>query len=265
MNYRQRGPKRSLGIRKGLVCLPTCGRRKSFPPGWRAQPEAEVDGIDLVVVRSSPGSISAGPKGEGDRAIDTMAYTTPRSNGSPGWPSSWPEAEGRVTSVDKANVLETSRLGGGSSHQRRVSKVHLSICTWITAPYSSCNPGQFDVILTGNMFGDILSDERRLGSLGMLPSRAWVRGPLGFTNRSTVRPLISGRELPIPSTILSAPCFSVIPGLERKLPRLNGPWRRSWMEGITPDIAERAVCPSVLEKWGSDCQAIQRTTNPTFP
>jgi len=84
-------------------------------------------------------------------------------------------ARGRkLCSVDKANVLESTQLWRDvvTETGREYPDVSLSTCTSTTAHAADLNPAQFDVIVTTNMFGDILSDEASMltGSIGMLPS-----------------------------------------------------------------------------------------------
>ncbi len=120
-------------------------------------------------------------------------------NGLPRWPFLWREKrQGRVCSVDKANVLESSRLWKKTLEQvaqayPQVALSHLYVDN--CAMQLVRNPGQFDVIVTSNMFGDILSDEASMlsGSIGMLPSASWGTADLACMSRFTV-PLRIWRE-----------------------------------------------------------------------
>jgi 3-isopropylmalate dehydrogenase len=127
-----------------------------------------VRGVDLLVVRELLGGIYFGKPSDTRDGVarDTEVYSEMevRRISETAFRTA-EQRRGKVTSVDKANVLETSRLW------RRVA----------CAMQLVSNPAQFDVILTSNMFGDILSDEASVltGSLGMLPS-ASVGGKIGL-------------------------------------------------------------------------------------
>ncbi len=137
-----------------------------------------VRGVDLVVVRELTGGIYFGqPRVEGsERAVDTMVYTRPEVERIAH--VAFHLARGRrrvVTSVDKANVLACSRLWrsaveevAGEYPEVRLEHLLVDAATM----HLIKRPRDFDVILTGNMFGDILSDETSVlaGSMGMLPS-----------------------------------------------------------------------------------------------
>jgi 3-isopropylmalate dehydrogenase len=147
-----------------------------------------VRGVDLVVVRELTGGIYFGqPRVEGeDRAVDTMVYT--RAEVERIAHLAFRTAQGRrckVTSVDKANVLACSRLwrrtvDAVAQHYPDVELEHLLVDA-ITMHLIK-RPRDFDVILTGNQFGDILSDETSVlaGSMGMLPSASLGEGRFGL-------------------------------------------------------------------------------------
>jgi len=142
------------------------------------RPEIVGQGVDLLIVRELTGGAYFGePKGrDGDRAVDTMAYT--RAEIERLAHVGFRLAAGRrrrVTSVDKANVLESSRLWRdvvtevGRQYPDVVLEHQLvDSCAMLLVS----RPTAFDVIITENLFGDILSDEAGVlaGSLGMLPS-----------------------------------------------------------------------------------------------
>ena len=127
-------------------------------------------------MRELTGGIYFGDRGrrDGDRARHLRLQRGARSSGSPR--VGFRFARRKVTSVDKANILETSRLW--REVVERVAAEHAgdassSTCSSTTPRCSSSRgPADFDVILTENMFGDILSDEAAMltGSIGMLPS-----------------------------------------------------------------------------------------------
>ncbi len=137
-----------------------------------------VRGTDMIIVRELTGGLYYGtPRGiEADRAVNTMSYTRPEIERVSR--KAFQLARGRrkkVTSVDKSNVIENSQLW-----RRVVIEVarefpdveldHLLVDN--CAMQLVLNPRRFDVMLTENMFGDILSDEAAVlaGSIGMLPS-----------------------------------------------------------------------------------------------
>ncbi|VGO12291.1 3-isopropylmalate dehydrogenase [Pontiella desulfatans] len=151
-----------------------------------------VAGLDLFTVRELTGGIyfgqPVGTEGEGDdkKAWNTMVYSVGEIKRVARVAFEWArKRRNKVTSVDKANVLEVSRLWRDTVielHQAEYSDVeldHLYIDN--AAMQMVVNPRQFDVILTGNIFGDILSDASATlgGSLGLLPS-ASVGGPVGI-------------------------------------------------------------------------------------
>lgn len=141
---------------------------------------AVVEGTDMIIVRELTGGLYYGtPRGifeNGQGAVNTMAYTRPEIERVAR--KAFQLAQGRrkkVTSVDKSNVIENSQLW-----RRVVTEVakdypdvaldHMLVDN--TAMQLVLNPRQFDVMLTENLFGDILSDEGAVlaGSIGMLPS-----------------------------------------------------------------------------------------------
>jgi 3-isopropylmalate dehydrogenase len=141
-----------------------------------------VENINLVVVRELTGGIYFGePRVEGqERAVDTMVYTRPEVERIAH--VAFRSARTKVTSVDKANVLACSRLWRSAveavaQEYPEVELEHLLIDA--ATMHLIKRPGDFDVILTGNMFGDILSDETSVlaGSMGMLPSASLADGP----------------------------------------------------------------------------------------
>ena len=154
------------------------------------KPEIAGPGIDICIVRELAGGIYFGPRGRrsgpmGEEAFDTECYSEGEVRRIAR--VAFRMAEGRrkkVTSVDKANVLESSRLWRDvvtemAAEFPSVDLGHMYVDN--AAMQLIRNPGQFDVILTTNMFGDILSDEASVlaGSIGMLPSASLGDAPPG--------------------------------------------------------------------------------------
>ena len=166
-----------LGLRKGLELFANLRPVRPAPSLLDASPlkRERIEGTDLLVVRELTGGIYFGDKGRADgRAHDVCAYTETEIERIAH--TAFQAARSRVTSVDKANVLETSRLWREvvmrvhGAEFPNVELEHLLVDN--AAMRLIAAPRHFDVILTENMFGDILSDEAAMltGSLGMLPS-----------------------------------------------------------------------------------------------
>jgi 3-isopropylmalate dehydrogenase len=174
-----------LGLRKGMGLYANLRPVRPSPALVGASPlrEDRIAGTDLLVVRELTGGIYFGDSGrDGEVAHDTCEYSAAEIEriARVGFEAAQRRAAGsgrrpRVTSVDKANVLETSRLwrevvGRVAPDYPGVELDHLLVDN--AAMQLVSRPADFDVIVTENLFGDILSDESAMltGSLGMLPS-----------------------------------------------------------------------------------------------
>jgi 3-isopropylmalate dehydrogenase len=184
LEYRLRPERALLGLREQLGLFANLRPAKLYPMLADASTlkREVIDGIDLLVVRELTGGIYFGkPKGierttEGERGVNTEVYTTQeiRRIAKVAFEAARKRRR-KVTSVDKANVLESSELW-----RRVVIEVHRDYPDVELAHMyvDNCamqlvrNPKQFDVLVTTNLFGDILSDEAAMltGSIGMLPS-----------------------------------------------------------------------------------------------
>jgi 3-isopropylmalate dehydrogenase len=166
-----------LGLRKGLNLYANLRPVRPLPALYDASPlkREVIEGTDLLVVRELTGGIYFGEKMRtADFASDLCAYS--REEISRIARVAFKAARRKVSSVDKANVIETSRLWRevvGEIHASEFPTVELeNVLVDNAAMQLVSNPADFDVIVTENMFGDILSDEAATltGSIGMLPS-----------------------------------------------------------------------------------------------
>ena len=175
------------------------------------------NGIDLMIVRELTGGIYFGKRRtetvDGEKvATDEMTYSEHEIEriGRVAFESARKRG-GRLASVDKANVLDSSRLWRATMH-RLASEYpdveYSDILVDNTAMQLIKNPSQFDVIVTENMFGDILSDEASMltGSIGMMPSASLSEGTLGmYEPIHGSAPDIAGLDVANPiGTIMSA-------------------------------------------------------------
>jgi 3-isopropylmalate dehydrogenase len=177
-----------------------------------------VDGVDILFVRELTGGIYFGASGrrqtpDGEEAFSEMRYNVREIERVVRVAAeAAKKRKGHVTSVDKANVLEVSRLWRSTA--ARVMKDEYPdlkydvVLVDAMAMYLISRPRDFDVVVTGNMFGDILTDEGSMlpGSLGLLPSAS-----LGESGRGLYEPIhgtapdIAGKNIANPlATILSA-------------------------------------------------------------
>ena len=209
-----------LGLRKALGLFANLRPARVHPELAAAsalKPEV-VSGLDILIVRELTGDIYFGePRGvrevEGVReGYDTMRYSEPeiRRIARVGFEAARQRSK-KLCSVDKANVLETSQLwrevlSEESKKYRDVELTHMYVDN--CAMQLVRNPKQFDVIVTGNMFGDILSDQASMltGSIGMLPSASLdERGKGLYEPIHGSAPDIAGQGVANPlATILSA-------------------------------------------------------------
>ncbi|MGQ9632623.1 MAG: 3-isopropylmalate dehydrogenase [Bryobacteraceae bacterium] len=180
----QRPEKGLLGLRKAFGVFANLRPVKAFAALLDSSPLKNhlVEGTDMIIVRELTGGIYYGTprgiSGEGadERAVNTMVYTRPEIERIARM--AFHLARGRrrkVTSVDKSNVLENSQLWRRvvTEISREFPDVELDhLLVDNCAMQLILNPRRFDVVLTENMFGDILSDEGAVlaGSIGMLPS-----------------------------------------------------------------------------------------------
>jgi 3-isopropylmalate dehydrogenase len=180
-----------------------------------------VEGTDLLVVRELTGGIYFGEKTRtADTATDVCLYTVPEIERIAR--TAFEAARSKVTSVDKANVLETSRLW-----RDVVRRVHAEEFPHVEVEHALVDstamklvtaPRHFDVILTENMFGDILSDEASVmtGSLGLLPSASLgASGPGLFEPVHGSAPDIAGQGIANPLAMFLSAALMLRHGLGR--------------------------------------------------
>jgi len=204
-----------LGLRAGLGLFANLRPVKPQEALLDASPlrRERIEGTDLLVVRELTGGIYFGERARtADTAYDTCLYS--REEVRRVAEVAFRAAEGRgrkVTSVDKANVLESSRLwrevvGEVAAGHPEVALEHMLVDN--AAMQLVSRPADFDVIVTENMFGDILSDEAAMitGSIGMLPSASLGEGTRGlYEPVHGSAPDIAGRGWANPmATVLSA-------------------------------------------------------------
>ncbi|HKZ46016.1 MAG TPA: 3-isopropylmalate dehydrogenase [Thermodesulfobacteriota bacterium] len=220
LDYSIRPERALLALRKELGLFANLRPVKIYPVLSDASTlkKEVIDGVDIMVIRELTGGLYFGaprgveklPNGT-ERGVNTMVYTTPEIEriAKIAFDVARKRRE-KVTSVDKANVLETTELW-----RKVVTKAHKDYQdVELNHMYvDNCamqlirNPKQFDVILTENTFGDILSDEAAMltGSIGMLPS-ASIGGNVGlYEPIHGSAPDIAGQDKANPiATILSA-------------------------------------------------------------
>ena len=215
-----RPEKALLAVRQELGLFANLRPTKLFPQladSSPLKPSIVGNGIDLMIVRELTGGIYFGKRRtetvDGEKvATDEMTYSEHEIEriGRVAFESAR-KRSGRVASVDKANVLDSSRLWRAVMHRlaEEYTDVEYSdILVDNTAMQLIKNPAQFDVVVTENMFGDILSDEASMltGSIGMMPSASLSEGTLGmYEPIHGSAPDIAGQNLANPiGTIMSA-------------------------------------------------------------
>lgn len=210
-----RPEKALLGLRGGMGLF--CNLRpailyKQLADACPLKKEIVGEGLDLMVVRELTGGIYFGERGRDEKsAYDTMTYTVEEIERIVRKAFEIAQKRsGRLCSVDKANILNTSQLwrevvGRVQGDYPDVQVSHLYVDN--AAMQLVRNPRQFDVIVTENMFGDILSDEASqiTGSIGMLPSASLREDSFGmYEPIHGSAPDIAGKDLANPiATILS--------------------------------------------------------------
>jgi 3-isopropylmalate dehydrogenase len=236
-----------LGLRKGLGLYANLRPVKPLPALYDASPlrRERIEGTDLLVVRELTGGIYFGEKTRtATSASDLCTYTTPEIERIAR--TAFGAARAKVSSVDKANVLETSRLWRevvSELHSREFPHIELEHVLVDNAAMQLVSaPRHFDTILTENMFGDILSDEAAMitGSIGMLPSASLSGdGPGMFEPVHGSAPDIAGAGVanPLAMFLSAAMLLRHGLGLESEAAAVESAVERALAGGLrTPDL-----------------------------
>ena len=245
--------RKSLGLFANLrPVVPSPLSRSAFRP-------AHLEGVDLLVVRELTGGIYFGKKRciatpEGETAEDVCTYTSTEVERIVRVAASLArQRRGQLTSVDKANVLETSRLW-----RRVATRIVAEEFPDVTLRHQlvdSCamhivqRPWDYDVIVTENMFGDILTDLAAVlaGSIGLLPSAALAAPGSGASRHGLYEPIhgsapdIAGRGIanPIGAILSAAMLLRFSLGLEEEAQAIEEAVRQTIAAGgLTADVAE---------------------------
>jgi 3-isopropylmalate dehydrogenase len=241
-----------LGLRKALGLFANLRPVRPLPALYDASPLKRelIERVDLLVVRELTGGLYFGEKTRTeDSASDACVYT--RGEIERIARVAFRSARSRVTSVDKANVLETSRLWREvvrTLHSREFPNIELEhLLVDAAAMRLVAAPRHFDVILTENMFGDILSDEAAMltGSIGMLPSASLGDGGPGiFEPVHGSAPDIAGTGQANPLAMFLSAALMLRHALARnaEASALESAVDRALADGLrTPDLGGRAT------------------------
>ena len=263
-------PERALlGIRKELGLFANLRPAIMFDELKDAcpiRPEKVEGGLDLLVVRELTGGIYFGERGYKDTNMGKAAYDIEQY--SEGEVKRIAEVafdmamkrNKKVTSVDKANVLESSRLWRKTVAEvaKEFPEVELeNFYVDNTAMQLVYNPKQFDVIVTSNIFGDILSDEASMitGSLGMLPSASLAEGNFGMyepVHGSAPDIAGTGKANPMATILSAAMMLKYTFGLSDEADAIESAVKKTLAAGYrTPDIMSEGKTPAITEQIGS--------------
>ncbi len=246
-----------LAIRKGLGLFANLRPVRVYAPLAAASPlKADLSQVDIMVVRELTGGLYFGkPKKvwdspSGRRAVDTCAYTEVEIERV--LRVGFELARGRrnkLTSVDKANVMATGRLWRQVATRLAAENTDVQVDHMLAdtcAMRLVVSPDQFDVIVTENTFGDILTDEAAVigGSMGMLPSASLGKGRLGlYEPIHGTAPDIAGKGManPLAAILSSAMLLRHSLRLENEARVVERAVDQVIADGLrTPDIASGA-------------------------
>ena len=263
-------PERALlGIRKELGLFANLRPAIMFDELKDAcpiRPEKVEGGLDLLVVRELTGGIYFGERGYKDTNMGKAAYDIEQY--SEGEVKRIAEVafdmamkrNKKVTSVDKANVLESSRLWRKTVAEVAKNYPEVELENFYvdnTAMQLVYNPKQFDVIVTSNIFGDILSDEASMitGSLGMLPSASLAEGNFGMyepVHGSAPDIAGTGKANPMATILSAAMMLKYTFGLSDEADAIENAVKKTLAAGYrTPDIMSEGKTPATTEQIGS--------------
>ena len=265
----KRPEKAILGLREGLGLYANLRPALLFTGLAAACPlktEIIKDGLDILVVRELTGGIYFGDKGLceteiGPGAYDVELYTEKevRRIAIVAFGMAM-KRKRKLVSVDKANVLESSRLWRRIVQQvsEDFPEVELSHMYVDNAAMQLIrNPGQFDVIVTNNIFGDILSDEASMvaGSIGLLPSASLGEGSFGlYEPIHGSAPDIAGRDIanPIAAILSAGMMLRCSFGLSEEADFIDEAVKEFLRKGYrTPDIMSEGMKPAGTREAGN--------------
>lgn len=243
-----------LELRKELGLFANLRPVKTFDALVDASPLRRdiVDGTDILFFRELTGGIYFGGwtvSNDGTEVADHMRYTVGEIERIVRMAARAAKGRsGRLTSIDKANVLEVSRLWRRTTERVMTEEFpdieFESLLVDAMAMHLLSRPRDFDVIVTGNLFGDILTDEASMlpGSLGLLPSASLGDGDVGvYEPIHGSAPDIAGRNIanPLATILATAMALRHSLNLEREAAVIEHAVDRVLEDGLrTPDIAD---------------------------
>lgn len=247
-----------LAIRESLGLFANLRPAKIFAPLKDAsplKPEIIGDNLDILIVRELTGGIYFGDRGTYEEngvigAYDTERYTYPEIQRIVKAGFEYAMKRGKkLTCVDKANVLDSSKLWrkvmeevGQNYPEVEISYMYVDNC----AMQLVRNPGQFDTIVTSNIFGDILSDEASMisGSIGMLASASLAEGTFGMyepIHGSAPDIAGQGKANPLATILSGAMMLRYSLGESQAADAIENAVYTALTKVRTPDIAEEGL------------------------
>lgn len=273
---RPRRPEQGLlALRKAMQVYANLRPARTWPGLEDSGPlkASRVAGTDMIFVRELTGGLYFGePRSiaaDGSEALNTLRYSRDEVRRVADVAFRLARTRRKaVTSVDKANVLETSQLWRAVTTEVasrypdvRLDHMYVDAC----AMALTLDPRRFDVVLTENLFGDILSDEAGavVGSLGLLPSASIGSGPALYEPVHGSAPTIAGKDIanPIGAILSAAMMLRMSFGLEREADAVEGAVGGALAAGArTADLADhpgqaRLGCAAMAERIAAGIEA----------